>query len=31
VGPLPAPNGHSLRTTALQKSPGGSSERRDIS
>jgi len=31
VGPLPDPNGHSLRTTALQKSPGGSSERRDIS
>jgi hypothetical protein len=31
VGPLPDPNGPRLRTTTLQRSPGGSSERRDIS
>jgi hypothetical protein len=30
VGPLPDPNGHRLRTVALQKGPGGSSKRRDI-
>jgi hypothetical protein len=31
VGPLPDPNGHRLRTAALQKGPGGSSKRTDIS
>jgi hypothetical protein len=31
VGPLPDPNGHRLRTAALQKGTGGSSKRRDIS
>jgi hypothetical protein len=31
VRPLPDPDGRRLRTAALQKGPGGSSKRRDIS